>query len=104
MVALVVAGKGRWLTGTGMLVVTYAASLLIVERLFRVVKPKLMMMGWFGRVLLNHRLFPGLEIVDSRLYGISASAVSAHQAVSSNRFGAIAHRPTYRRCAGRQKR
>src|SRR3984893_18049326 len=63
-----------------------------------------MMMGWFGRVLLNHRLFPGLEIVDGRLYGISASAVSAHQAVSSNRFGAIAHRPAYRRCAGRQKR
>ena len=45
VVALVVAGKGHWLTGTGMLVVTYAASLLIVERLFRVVKQKLMMMG-----------------------------------------------------------
>src|ERR1700730_14842258 len=62
------------------------------------------MIGWFGRGLLHHRLFPGLEIVDGRLYGISASAVSAHQAVSSSRFGAIAHRPAYRRCAGRQKR
>jgi len=50
VVALVVAGKGHWLTGTGMLVVTYAASLLIVERLFRVVKPKLMMMGWFAKL------------------------------------------------------
>ena len=50
VVALVVAGKGHWLTGTGMLVVTYAASLLIVERLFKVVKPKLMMMDWFAKL------------------------------------------------------
>jgi hypothetical protein len=50
VVALVVAGKGHWLTGSGMLVVTYAASLLIVERLFRVVKPKLMMMDWFAKL------------------------------------------------------
>lgn len=40
-VALFVAGKGHWLTGTGMIVGAYAASLLCVERLFRVVKPKL---------------------------------------------------------------
>src|SRR5882757_3038837 len=50
VVALVVAGKGHWLTGTGMLVVTYAASLVIVERLFRLVKPKLMMMDWFAKL------------------------------------------------------
>jgi hypothetical protein len=50
VVALVVAGKGHWFTGTGMLVVAYAASLLVVERLFRVVKPKLMMMDWFARL------------------------------------------------------
>jgi hypothetical protein len=50
LVALVVVGKGHWLTGTGMLVVTYAASLLIVERLFRLVKPKLMMMDWFAKL------------------------------------------------------
>jgi hypothetical protein len=49
LVALVVVGKGHWLTGTGMLVVAYAASLLVVERLFRVVKPKLMMMDWFAK-------------------------------------------------------
>ena len=50
LVALVVAGKGHWLTGTGMLVVAYAASLLVVERLFKVVKPKLMMMDWFAKL------------------------------------------------------
>jgi hypothetical protein len=50
VVALFVAGQGHWLTGTGMLVAAYAASLLVVERIFRVVKPKLMMMGWFNRL------------------------------------------------------
>ena len=50
LVAVCVAGEGHWLTGTAMLVATYAASLLFVERLFRVVKPKLMMLGWFARL------------------------------------------------------
>jgi hypothetical protein len=49
LVAVVIAGEGHWLTGTGMLVVAYAASLLFVERLFRVVKPKLMTLSWFAR-------------------------------------------------------
>src|SRR6476659_1287790 len=49
LVAVFVAGNGHWLTGTGMLVAAYAASLLVVERLFRVVKPKLMMLSWFAR-------------------------------------------------------
>ncbi|WP_375414082.1 hypothetical protein [uncultured Bradyrhizobium sp.] len=50
VVALCVAGSGHWLTGTAMLIAAYAASLLVVERLFRVLKPKLMMMGWFARL------------------------------------------------------
>jgi hypothetical protein len=37
MAALLVAGKGHWLSGTGMIIAAYAASLFIVERLFRVV-------------------------------------------------------------------
>ena len=37
-VALFVAGEGHWLTGTGMILGAYAVSLLVVERLFRVVK------------------------------------------------------------------
>jgi hypothetical protein len=48
LLALYVAGGGRWLTGTGMMIAAYAASLLVVERLFRVVKPKLLMLGWFA--------------------------------------------------------
>jgi hypothetical protein len=48
MVALFVAGKGHWLAGTWMIVAAYAGSLLIVERLFRTVKPKLMLVSWFA--------------------------------------------------------
>jgi hypothetical protein len=49
LIALFVAGKGHWLSGTGMLIGAYAVSLLVVERLFRVVKPKLMKLGWFAK-------------------------------------------------------
>jgi hypothetical protein len=46
--ALFVAGTGHWFSGTAMIIGAYAVSLLIIERLFRVVKPKLMMLGWFS--------------------------------------------------------
>jgi hypothetical protein len=46
--ALYVGGGGRWLTATGMMIGAYSTSLLVVERLFRVVKPKLLMLGWFA--------------------------------------------------------
>jgi hypothetical protein len=50
LVAVIVAGGGHWLTGTGMLVGAYAASLLVTERLFQIVKPKLMTIGWFAKL------------------------------------------------------
>jgi hypothetical protein len=43
LVAVAIAGKGHWITGTGMLVAAYAVSILVVERLFLIVKPKLLM-------------------------------------------------------------
>ena len=49
LVALVIAGKGHWLVGTGMIIGAYATSLLCVERLFRALKPKLLMMRWFAK-------------------------------------------------------
>jgi hypothetical protein len=49
-VAVFVAGKGHWLTATGMIIVAYVASLFFVERLFRAVKPKLLMLGWFAKL------------------------------------------------------
>src|ERR1700751_258551 len=48
LVAVAVAGEGHWITGTGMIIAAYATSLLIVERLFVIVKPKLMTLGWFA--------------------------------------------------------
>ena len=48
--ALFVAGKGHWITGTGILVAAYIVSLFFVERLFRVVKPKLLLLPWFAKL------------------------------------------------------
>ncbi len=50
LIALAVAGDGHWITGTVMIVAAYAASLLLVERLFRIVKPKLLTVPWFARL------------------------------------------------------
>jgi hypothetical protein len=50
IVALFVAGHGHWLTGTGMMVAAYVVSLVVVERLFKVVKFKLMTMNWFANL------------------------------------------------------
>jgi hypothetical protein len=63
LIAVFVAGKGHWLAGTGMIIGAYAFSLLVVERLFRVVKPKLMTLSWFAKlwarvVSLRNRVIP----------------------------------------------
>jgi hypothetical protein len=50
LAAVAIAGDGHWITGTAMIVAAYAASLLLVERLFRIVKPKLLMLPWFARI------------------------------------------------------
>jgi hypothetical protein len=48
-VAVAIAGEGHWITGTAMIVVAYVGSLFVVERLFRIVKPKLMTLCWFAK-------------------------------------------------------
>jgi hypothetical protein len=50
LVAVAVAGEGHWITGTAMVVGCYAVSILVVERLFAVVKPKLLMIPWFAKL------------------------------------------------------
>ena len=50
LAALFIAGKGHWITGTGVLVGAYIVSLFFVERLFRVLKPKLLMLPWFAKL------------------------------------------------------
>jgi|SRR5581483_9921889 hypothetical protein len=48
LAAVAIAGDGHWITGTGMIVAAYTASLLLVERLFQIVKPKLLTLPWFA--------------------------------------------------------
>ncbi|MDN5005671.1 hypothetical protein ACFQZO_32995 [Bradyrhizobium sp. GCM10027634] len=50
LVAVALAGEGHWVTGTAMIAACYAFSLLIVERLFVIVKPKLLTIRWFARL------------------------------------------------------
>jgi hypothetical protein len=49
LAAVALAGKGHWITGTAMIAACYAFSLLIVERLFVIVKPKLLEISWFAK-------------------------------------------------------
>jgi hypothetical protein len=50
IVAVAVAGEGHWITGTVMIIAAYGCSLVFVERLFQVVKPKLLTLPWFARL------------------------------------------------------
>ncbi|WFU74964.1 MULTISPECIES: hypothetical protein [unclassified Bradyrhizobium] len=59
LIAVAVAGEGHWITGTAMIISAYAASLLIVERLFAAVKPKLLKLHWFAELwawLIRYKL------------------------------------------------
>jgi hypothetical protein len=49
IVALYVAGEGNLPAGIAMLLSAYAVSIFFIERLFVMVKPKLMTLGWFAR-------------------------------------------------------
>ena len=46
--ALFVAAKGHWLAGSVILLGAYIVSLYFIERLFCILKPKLMLLGWFN--------------------------------------------------------
>jgi hypothetical protein len=50
LIAVAVAGEGHWIAGTAMVAGAYAVSLLFIERLFRLVKPKLLTLPWFARL------------------------------------------------------
>jgi hypothetical protein len=62
LIAVAVAGEGHWITGTAMIIAAYGCSLLFVERLFQVVKPKLLSLPWFAR-LWNRVLFVRAKLV-----------------------------------------
>jgi len=57
IVAVIVAGKGHWLSGAATIAAAYVMSLLITERLFRLVKPKLMMLDWLAAIWVKASSF-----------------------------------------------
>ena len=62
------AGEGRWITGTVMIIAAYATSLLLVERSFSIIKPKLLMLPWFAR------LWRWVVTVCGKVFGLFRSA------------------------------
>jgi hypothetical protein len=48
LIGLFIFGKGHWITGLFVMLFAYAGSLLVVERIFRIVKPKLLSLHWFA--------------------------------------------------------
>lgn len=50
LAAVAIAGEGHWVTGTVTIICAYAISLLAIERLFKIVRPKLLTMPWFARL------------------------------------------------------
>jgi hypothetical protein len=50
LIAVAVPGEGHWITGTIMIIGAYGCSLLFVERLFQIVRPKLLTLPWFARL------------------------------------------------------
>jgi hypothetical protein len=48
LAAVFVLGSGHWMTGSIVMLCAYALSVLAVERLFKLVKPKLLMLPWFS--------------------------------------------------------
>ena len=47
LAAVFVLGEGHWLAGIAVMLSAYATSAFLVERLFRIVKPKLLTLSWF---------------------------------------------------------
>lgn len=50
LAAVAIAGEGHWIAGTIVITGAYAGSLLVVDRLFKIVKPKLLKLPWFARL------------------------------------------------------
>jgi hypothetical protein len=47
LATLFIVGKGHWIAGVVAMICAYAVSLFVTERLFQIVKPKLLTLRWF---------------------------------------------------------
>ena len=50
LVALAIVGEGHWITGTLGIAAAYGVSIFLIERLFTIVKPKLLRLRWFAKI------------------------------------------------------
>jgi hypothetical protein len=50
LAAVFVAGDGHFITGAVVMICAYAVSLFLTERLFVIVRPKLMKLSWFAAI------------------------------------------------------
>lgn len=50
VLALLVVGDGHFVAGTLAMICAYAGSLFITERLFGILKPKLLSLAWFAKM------------------------------------------------------
>jgi hypothetical protein len=48
LAAVFICGSGHWVTGLIVMLCAYALSVFLVERLFKIVKPKLLKLPWFA--------------------------------------------------------
>jgi hypothetical protein len=72
LVAVAVVGEGHWLVGTLMIAAAYATSMLAIERLFVIVKPKLLTLKWFARLwtwIIGLRVVKWLKAVKEAIFG-----------------------------------
>jgi hypothetical protein len=68
LAVLFIVGKGHWIIGAVAMVCAYAVSLFVTERLFVIVKPKLLTLPWFAAcwrwfVWLRRKLWSALQAI-----------------------------------------
>jgi len=49
LAAVAIVGQGHWLTGTIVIIIAYALSIFVVERLFKILKPRVLRLPWFAK-------------------------------------------------------
>ena len=59
LTAVFIFGRGHWMAGFVTMLAAYAVSIFVVEKLFRIVKPKLLKLPWFetlwnGFTIIRH--------------------------------------------------
>ena len=72
LVAVAIAGEGHWITGTVVIIAAYCTSVFAIERLFAIVKPKLLTLNWFARLwtwLVGLRVVRWLKASKEEIFG-----------------------------------